>query len=75
MHMAFVHTTSSSTSEDYYNEEKRYAYTTPKMFMDYVELFKYLLQKMQFDVSAKRNRLQAGLEKLKKTSEDVADLQ
>ena len=75
MHMAFVHTTSSSTSEDYYNEEKRYAYTTPKMFMDYVELFKYLLQKMQLDVSAKRNRLQAGLEKLKKTSEDVADLQ
>jgi len=74
MHMAFVHTTTSSISEDYYNEEIRHAYTTPKMFLDYVELVNHLLQKIKMDTNAKRDRLQAGLEKLEKTSEGVADL-
>jgi len=74
LHMAFVHTTTSNASEEFFQEEGRHNYTTPKSFLDYVDLFKYLLHKKQEDVYCIRDRLQVGLAKLKNTSEAVAGL-
>ncbi|EPY83258.1 dynein heavy chain 11, axonemal [Camelus ferus] len=72
--MAHVHTSVSEMSTRYYQNERRYNYTTPKSFLEQVSLFKSLLKKKQKEVSRKKEHLVNGIQKLKTTASQVGDL-
>ncbi|XP_033732158.1 dynein beta chain, ciliary-like [Pecten maximus] len=72
--MAFVHQSVNETSQKYLANEKRYNYTTPKSFLEQIKLYDNLLNKKNMDLQAKIIRLENGLEKLRSTATQVADL-
>ena len=43
MHMSFVHTETIRTCESYLVEERRYNYATPKSYLEFIDLYKQLL--------------------------------
>lgn len=53
---------------------KRKVYTTPKSYLDMLNLYLVLLDKKQNEVIEKRDRLAGGLDKLEQASIQVADL-
>ncbi|KAF3819187.1 hypothetical protein GH733_013337 [Mirounga leonina] len=72
--MAHVHTSVNEMSTRYYQNERRYNYTTPKSFLEQISLFKNLLKKKRKEVSEKKEHLVNGIQKLKTTASQVADL-
>lgn len=52
--------------------ERRYAYTTPKSFLELIKLFTNMLQKKRDDLLGNIERYETGLIKLKETEENVA---
>ncbi|KAM4874879.1 dynein axonemal heavy chain 11 [Thomomys bottae] len=72
--MAHVHTSVNEMSVRYYQNERRHNYTTPKSFLEQISLFKHLLKKKQQEVTQKREHLANGIQKLKTTASQVADL-
>ncbi|XP_023387296.1 dynein heavy chain 11, axonemal, partial [Pteropus vampyrus] len=72
--MAHVHTSVNEMSTRYYQNERRYNYTTPKSFLEQISLFKNLLKKKQKEVSQKKEHLVNGIQKLKTTASQVGDL-
>ncbi|XP_069702004.1 dynein beta chain, ciliary-like [Periplaneta americana] len=72
--MAYVHTSVNSMSHKYYENEKRYNYTTPKTFLEQINLYKKLLSEKTNDLKSRIERLVNGLEKLKTTAAQVDDL-
>ena len=73
-HLAFVHSAISTTYEEFYMEESRHNYTTPKCFLDFAELFKDLLQKQRLGLKSKRERLLLGLHKLQNATSEISIL-
>lgn len=69
--MAHVHTSVNEMSTRYYQNERRYNYTTPKSFLEQISLFKNLLKKKQKEVSQKKEHLVNGIQKLKTTASQV----
>lgn len=69
--MAFVHTSVNKMSGIYLLNERRYNYTTPKSFLEQINLYSKLLRTTAADVIAKTKRLQVGLKRLVGTSEQV----
>eukprot|EP00906_Rhabdomonas_costata_P031047 RCo043883 len=74
-HMAYCHEIVNETSKQYYAQEKRYNYTTPKSFLELISLYKLMLEKKRAELVDKTVRLVTGLQKIKEASEQVADLQ
>ncbi|XP_015413618.1 PREDICTED: dynein heavy chain 11, axonemal [Myotis davidii] len=72
--MAHVHTSVNEMSTRYYQNERRYNYTTPKSFLEQISLFKNLLKKKQKEVSQRKEHLVNGIQKLKTTASQVGDL-
>ncbi|XP_068092066.1 dynein axonemal heavy chain 11 isoform X2 [Hyperolius riggenbachi] len=72
--MAFVHTSVNEMSIKYYQNEKRYNYTTPKSFLEQITLYKNLLDRKRKELSQKMEHLENGLQKLKTTASQVEDL-
>ncbi|KAG8573239.1 hypothetical protein GDO81_012334 [Engystomops pustulosus] len=72
--MAFVHTSVNEISAKYYQNEKRYNYTTPKSFLEQINLYKNLLDRKGKELSQKMEHLENGLQKLKTTASQVEDL-
>lgn len=72
--MAYVHTSVNEMSTKYYQNEKRYNYTTPKSFLEQITLYKNLLDKKRKELSQKMEHLENGLQKLKTTASQVEDL-
>ncbi|XP_063777851.1 dynein axonemal heavy chain 11 isoform X2 [Pseudophryne corroboree] len=72
--MAYVHTSVNEISTKYYQNEKRYNYTTPKSFLEQITLYKNLLDRKRKELSQKMEHLQNGLQKLKTTASQVEDL-
>ncbi|XP_059027314.1 dynein axonemal heavy chain 11 [Mustela lutreola] len=72
--MAHVHTSVNEMSTRYYQNERRHNYTTPKSFLEQISLFKNLLKKKRKEVSQKKEHLMNGIQKLKTTASQVADL-
>ncbi|KAM5302539.1 dynein axonemal heavy chain 11 isoform 2-T2 [Glossophaga mutica] len=72
--MAHVHTSVNEMSIRYYQNERRYNYTTPKSFLEQISLFKNLLKKKQKEVSRKKEHLVNGIQKLKTTASQVGEL-
>ncbi|XP_019507533.1 PREDICTED: dynein heavy chain 11, axonemal [Hipposideros armiger] len=72
--MAHVHTSVNEMSTRYYQNERRYNYTTPKSFLEQISLFKNLLKNKQKEVSQKKEHLMNGIQKLQTTASQVGDL-
>ncbi|KAM4689042.1 dynein axonemal heavy chain 11 [Discoglossus pictus] len=72
--MAFVHTSVNEMSTKYFQNEKRYNYTTPKSFLEQITLYKNLLDRKRKELTQRMEHLMNGLQKLKTTASQVEDL-
>lgn len=72
--MAYVHTSVNTTSKTYLQNERRYNYTTPKSYLEQISLYSKLLNQKIVELKGKVERLENGLEKLRSTAEQVAEL-
>jgi len=52
--------------------ERRYAYTTPKSFLELIKLFTNMLKKKRESLEKDIERYESGLIKLEKTESEVA---
>ncbi|CAJ1331853.1 unnamed protein product [Effrenium voratum] len=62
-------------SQTFIQEERRYAYTTPKSFLELIKLYSLMLEKKVYLLQDKKTRLSSGLIKLRATQEEVAILE
>lgn len=69
--MAYVHETVNEMSQVYFQNEKRYNYTTPKSFLELIFLFKKLLIEKTFEFNDRVQRLENGLIKLSMCAEQA----
>ncbi|NWI85455.1 DYH9 protein, partial [Pitta sordida] len=72
--MAHVHISVNEVSQLYLSNERRYNYTTPKSFLEQLQLYQSLLLQKDSDLKAKMERLENGLQKLNSTSAQVDEL-
>ncbi|XP_030760043.1 dynein beta chain, ciliary-like isoform X2 [Sitophilus oryzae] len=72
--MSHVHGVVNNFSEIYLTNEKRYNYTTPKSFLEQIDLYAKLLTEKTAEIFESITRLQNGLTKLASTSEEVDGL-
>ncbi|XP_076777043.1 dynein axonemal heavy chain 11 isoform X7 [Arvicanthis niloticus] len=72
--MAHVHTSVKEVSAWYYQNERRYNYTTPRSFLEQISLFKSLLKKKREEVKQKKEHLANGIQKLQTTASQVGNL-
>ncbi|KAH7825191.1 dynein haevy chain 4, outer dynein arm beta [Monocercomonoides exilis] len=73
--MAYTNTTVNEVSEQFLASERRYNYTTPKSFLELINLYKSMLEQKRADIEKKIERFENGLIKLEDTSKQVAELQ
>eukprot|EP00930_Biecheleria_cincta_P103951 TRINITY_DN9605_c0_g4_i1.p1 TRINITY_DN9605_c0_g4~~TRINITY_DN9605_c0_g4_i1.p1 ORF type:complete len:4232 (-),score=759.91 TRINITY_DN9605_c0_g4_i1:457-13152(-) len=62
-------------SQAFIKEERRYAYTTPKSFLELIKLYSGMIGRKVGALEDKKNRLESGLVKLRMTQEEVAKLE
>ncbi|XP_023310922.1 dynein beta chain, ciliary-like, partial [Anoplophora glabripennis] len=72
--MAFAHTSVNTISKMYLQNERRYNYTTPKSYLEQINLYSKLLCQKSEELDSKVKRLENGLEKLESTSKQVDEL-
>ena len=72
--MAFAHNSSEEMSKIYIMQEKRYNYTTPKSFLELINLYLKILSNKTAELNAKILRLETGLEKLRDAETMVDEL-
>lgn len=72
--MANVHTSVNGMSKLYLQNERRYNYTTPKSYLEQINLYSKLLRQKSEELGRKVERLENGLEKLRSTAKQVDDL-
>ena len=72
--MAKVSVTVGEASDKYLLQERRYNYTTPKSFLEQINLYKNILDKKHSQLQTNTERLENGLEKLRSTSNQVDEL-
>ena len=63
--MSYVHGSVNEMSKQYLANERRYNYTTPKSFLELINLYIKILTSKYSEVSSKMVRLENGLEKLR----------
>lgn len=73
--MAYVHDSVNSMSKNYLLNEKRYNYTTPKTFLELIELYSKLLTEKYDDLVDRIAKLENGLMKLANCDAQVEGLQ
>jgi dynein heavy chain, axonemal len=59
----------------YFEEVKRYNYTTPTSYLELIKLYVEILKKQSLKISMNEKRYRVGLDKLKETEGIVADLE
>lgn len=72
--MSHVHVSVNNMSAVYFNNERRYNYTTPKTFLELIALYAKLLDEKTSNLKMMIVRLENGLEKLASCAGDVAVL-
>ena len=55
--------------------ESKYVYTTPKSYLEMLNLYKVMLAKRRDDMDRSMHRLQSGIEKLFRAANDVVELE
>ncbi|KAL7699312.1 dynein heavy chain cytosolic putative [Lotmaria passim] len=73
--MAYCQVRVTESCEDYYTQEKRYAYTTPKSFLELIAFYKDLLARKRKENSDKTERLVSGIDKIREAGAQVQALQ
>jgi dynein heavy chain len=74
-HMAYVHESVESSTVSFRQQERRNVYTTPKSYLELIQLYKKLLEKNTQEVEQMKARLEMGLIKLRSSASQVADMQ
>ncbi|GBG27447.1 Dynein heavy chain 17, axonemal [Hondaea fermentalgiana] len=74
-HMATVHLEVVKASTQYLTAARRFNYVTPKSFLEFISFYKKLLGEQREHAHGQVERLQNGLDVLRRTSVKVADLQ
>lgn len=72
--MSHVHQSVNAMSAVYFQNERRYNYTTPKTFLEQIALYSKLLNEKTKNLIMMITRLENGLEKLASCAADVAVL-
>nr|CAB3238531.1 dynein beta chain, ciliary-like [Phallusia mammillata] len=72
--MAHAHETVNESSQQYRINDRRHNYTTPKSFLEQIDLYKHLIHHTSNELTKKMDRLENGLLKLQNTAEQVDDL-
>ncbi|DBA03229.1 TPA: hypothetical protein N0F65_011588 [Lagenidium giganteum] len=73
--MPFSFTSVNQCAERFFQVERRYVYTTPKSYLELLQLYKKILQKKVKEYGGAIDRLEKGLQKLKETGETVSRLE
>ena len=58
-------------SQKFFQQERRYNYTTPKTFLELIKLYKSILNRKRSITQVSIDRLDTGITKLEKTKADV----
>ena len=69
-----IHTSVEESSEKFYNELRRRVYTTPKSYLDLINLYTKTLAAKRKEIDTNRSRLANGLTTLKNTNASIAEL-
>jgi len=72
--MAECHLSVKAKSEEYLQIERRYNYTTPKSFLEFIAFYKQLLTQKRDDLDKQSARLEKGLVVIESTKRDVEEL-
>ncbi|TRY96398.1 hypothetical protein DNTS_010073 [Danionella cerebrum] len=72
--ISFAHISVNDVSVKYQQNEKRFNYTTPKSFLEFMKLYGNLLGTKRKELRQKMERLENGLQKLLTTASQVEDL-
>ncbi|KAG8226803.1 hypothetical protein J437_LFUL002849 [Ladona fulva] len=72
--MAYTHNSVNDMSKTYLANERRFNYTTPKSFLEMINLYSSMVKKETAKNLAQIQRLENGLEKLWSTAEQVEEL-
>ncbi|KAG2769665.1 Dynein alpha chain, flagellar outer arm [Phytophthora cactorum] len=62
-------------AERFFQVERRHVYTTPKSYLELLQLYKKILRKKVEEYAAAIDRLEKGLQKLKETGDTVSRLE
>lgn len=73
--MPFSFQSVNQCAERFFQVERRYVYTTPKSYLELLQLYKKILQKKVTEYANAIERLDKGLQKLKETGETVSRLE
>ncbi|KAF5280421.1 hypothetical protein FQR65_LT03230 [Abscondita terminalis] len=73
--MSYVHSVVNKMSGVYFQNERRYNYTTPKTFLEQISLYSKLLGEKMYSLEHGITRLENGLTKLASTAAEVDELQ
>lgn len=69
-----IHTSVEEESERFFGELRRRVYTTPKSYLDLINLYLDTLDKKRYEYNINRSRLAIGLKKLNDTNKSIAEL-
>lgn len=72
--MAYSHVSVNDISKMYLQTDRRYNYTTPKSFLEQINLYQNLLLRKNGELRCKMERLENGLDKLRQTASHVRHL-
>lgn len=70
----YIHTSVEDASDRFYAELRRRVYTTPKSYLDLINLYINTLAVKRKEIETNRSRLANGLTTLKNTNASIADL-
>lgn len=69
-----IHTSVEDTSDTFFAELRRKVYTTPKSYLDLINLYLNTLDVKRSEYNINKNRLATGLKKLNDTNKSIAEL-
>uniref|UniRef100_A0A8C9M054 Dynein axonemal heavy chain 1 n=1 Tax=Piliocolobus tephrosceles TaxID=591936 RepID=A0A8C9M054_9PRIM len=71
----YIHQSVSKKCIEYLAELTRHNYVTPKSYLELLHIFSILIGQKKLELKTAKNRMKSGLDKLLRTSEDVAKMQ
>ncbi|XP_050636999.1 dynein axonemal heavy chain 1 [Macaca thibetana thibetana] len=71
----YIHQSVSKKCIEYLAELTRHNYVTPKSYLELLHIFSILIGQKKLELKTAKNRMKSGLNKLLRTSEDVAKMQ
>lgn len=69
-----IHISVEETSTEFYDSLRRRVYTTPKSYLDLINLYTSVLERKRAEYYANKSRLANGLNKLNDTNKNIAEL-